>query len=540
MAPENISGSRGQSKLPLTPFSLRRLANMTTDLNDTNDETDHWTDDVLGRKHLATFLTKSTTELAQLRMKSHGAGLTIALDSDWGTGKSFFVRHWASDLQDQGYPVVVFDAWENDIGDEAAVALMASIKSEMESWKKKLPHKKIIRQKANLATNAAIQGLRRAILPASKVIAAGVLKKATGIAVEEIFEAFSSPANDASISISSPTSSQLESGLDEIFKRSLEEHHKKGTAIKEFKKAISQLIHLLETEAKARTPVFVFVDEVDRCRPTYAIRLLEEIKHIFGVPKICFVVSTNLDQLRESVCAIYGAGFDGHRYLKRFFDHQYTLPEPDNESFSAQLLTQESPISHERAVSGLPNRPAASSTKRAIAAIANAFDLDLRSQKQVFNVANSVAAVIPNDKKIFVLWLFFLCALQHKSPHLLKRLAGNKLNAIEFKSLCQEALHRDIEIDYLRSRTLNNYESRDSTGQIFISETLLSYYEWSIDDLIKLSERLGGTNMYDYPASNFNEFDGETPNPYKTNTKYPPSIANYAEWVRYAGMENEI
>lgn len=511
---------------------------MSTQRNGTSDETGHWIDDVLGRKRLATFLTKSISELARLRIKSHGAGLTIALDADWGTGKSFFVQHWATDLREQGYPVVVFDAWENDIGDEAAVALMASIKVELEKWTKELPNTKIIRNKARAATSAAIHGLRRAIIPASKVIAAGILKKATGIAVEEIFEAYSGTPNEISKSISDGTSSTLEYGLDELFKRSLDEHQKRGSSIKAFKTSISELIQLLEAEAHAKTPIFVFVDEVDRCRPTYAIKLLEEIKHIFGVPKICFVVSTNLDQLRESVCAIYGSGFDGHRYLKRFFDHQYTLPEPDNESFTVQLLTQESPISSGRAVSGLPNRPIASSIERAIATIANAFGLDLRSQKQVFDVANSVAVVIPKNKQIFVLWLFFLCALQHKKPRLLKRLADSNLNSSEFKSLCKDALQKDIEIEY--SRPSNHYEPQDSMNKVLLSDALLSYYEWSLDDLIKLRERSGGTNIYDYPASNFIDFTEETPNSYNTNTKYPPSIANYAEWVKYAGLESKI
>jgi len=507
---------------------------MSTELNGAGNVSNHWKDDVLGRERLAAFLTTSISEQARLRMNSHGAGLTIALDSDWGTGKSFFVRHWATDLQNQGHPVVVFDAWENDIGDEAAVALMASINAELDKWTKKLSNKEKVKNKAKEATRSALNGLRKAIIPTAKVVAASVVKKATGIAVEEIFEACSKASDNPSELIFDSVSSTLDSGLDEIFKRSLDEHKKRGEAINIFKDSITQLIELLESEAQASTPVFVFVDEVDRCRPTYAIKLLEEIKHIFGVPKICFVVSTNLDQLRESVCAIYGSGFDGHRYLKRFFDHQYTLPEPNNENFAAQLLNQNSPIGSTRAVSGLPNSPTASSTKRSIATIANAFGLDLRSQKQVFDVANSVAAVIQMDKKIFVLWLFFLCALQHKKPHLLKELMNNNLSTGDFKMLCQKALQKDIEIEHQEFRA-----PRSTLRSTRLSEVLSLYYELSIGDLIQHRERIFGHNTHTYPSSNLSELVNEVPNPFNSNEKYPPSISNYAEWVMYAGLDSQ-
>ena len=76
------------------------------------------------------------------------------------------------------------------------------------------------------------------------------------------------------------------------------------------------MITVLEDQAGVQLPLFVFVDELDRCRPDYAIELLEGIKHLFGVPGVYFVVATNTVQLGESVKAVYGSGFDGVRYLK--------------------------------------------------------------------------------------------------------------------------------------------------------------------------------------------------------------------------------
>lgn len=73
----------------------------------------------------------------------------------------------------------------------------------------------------------------------------------------------------------------------------------------------------------------VFVDEIDRCSPRYAVDFLECIKHFFGCSNVQFVFSTNIKQLAETICNVYGAGFDGTRYLNKFFDCPLELPPAD-------------------------------------------------------------------------------------------------------------------------------------------------------------------------------------------------------------------
>lgn len=72
-----------------------------------------------------------------------------------------------------------------------------------------------------------------------------------------------------------------------------------------------------------KAPFFVLVDELDRCRPSYAVHLLERIKHLFEVDGVAFVFATNSQQLQHSIAGAYGQGFDGFTYLKRFFDRTY-------------------------------------------------------------------------------------------------------------------------------------------------------------------------------------------------------------------------
>lgn len=72
--------------------------------------------------------------------------------------------------------------------------------------------------------------------------------------------------------------------------------------------------------------LIIIIDELDRCKPEYAVRLLERIKHYFTNDRITFVFSVNIDALQHTVKRYYGEGFDACRYLDRFFDYRITLP----------------------------------------------------------------------------------------------------------------------------------------------------------------------------------------------------------------------
>ena len=82
--------------------------------------------------------------------------------------------------------------------------------------------------------------------------------------------------------------------------------------------------------------VFV-IDELDRCRPTFSIELLERVKHIFDVPGMVFVLGVNRDELCSSIKLIYGA-IDADVYLRRFFDMEFLLPEASSENFCRHLI----------------------------------------------------------------------------------------------------------------------------------------------------------------------------------------------------------
>ena len=82
--------------------------------------------------------------------------------------------------------------------------------------------------------------------------------------------------------------------------------------------------------------VFI-IDELDRCRPTFAIELLERVKHIFDVPNLVFAFGINRDELCSSLQSIYG-NIDADVYLRRFFDMEFTLPQTQTQRSFARYL----------------------------------------------------------------------------------------------------------------------------------------------------------------------------------------------------------
>lgn len=71
----------------------------------------------------------------------------------------------------------------------------------------------------------------------------------------------------------------------------------------------------------------IFIDELDRCKPSYALEMLERIKHYFDDDRIIFIVSVNKEQLIHTISNYYGNGFDSTGYLNKFFDLEAHLPE---------------------------------------------------------------------------------------------------------------------------------------------------------------------------------------------------------------------
>ncbi|TLX45598.1 hypothetical protein C1E24_18115 [Pseudoalteromonas phenolica] len=100
---------------------------------------------------------------------------------------------------------------------------------------------------------------------------------------------------------------------------------------------------------------FILIDELDRCRPSYAIEMLEIIKHFFETPNFVFVVATDTKQLSHSIKAVYGSGFNGEEYLTRFFNRTASIPKGDLSGFIKGCLEKTSILENLNIGLAIPN-----------------------------------------------------------------------------------------------------------------------------------------------------------------------------------------
>lgn len=73
--------------------------------------------------------------------------------------------------------------------------------------------------------------------------------------------------------------------------------------------------------------LIIFIDELDRCRPDYAINLLERIKHYINDDRVIIVLTTNIKELIHTISTKYGNDFSSEKYLDKFIDERLFLPE---------------------------------------------------------------------------------------------------------------------------------------------------------------------------------------------------------------------
>jgi len=391
---------------------------------------DHWTDDLLGRRENASFLTRMLIQRFQTHYGAPGAdSLCFALDADWGAGKSFFVQRWSKDLSNLGHPAIHFDAWANDLSDDPLIGFLAQLKKELVPWVNKRGKADALKIEFKDKLNTLIKQSGKAVIPVTTIVAKGVLKKFVGIATDEVVEAFS--GSTESDSSSSNVSAEA---VDTYLEVAMKAHSDRQTAIRNFRTELESLVDFLVEATDAKLPMVVFVDELDRCRPDYAISLLEGMKHLLNCRGVVFAVSTNIRQLSSAIRAIYGQDFDSRLYLKKFFAFEYLLPSPSGVPYANFLMSGSvfsTRYSDGAQVHGcLPFwvRPngVMETISQEFAYVAEAMQLDLRSQKQILLQAESAISGYQEGRAVPFLYLFYLAALRHKSLEIFDRIFANR------------------------------------------------------------------------------------------------------------------
>jgi predicted KAP-like P-loop ATPase len=106
-------------------------------------------------------------------------------------------------------------------------------------------------------------------------------------------------------------------------------HAKDIETLNSFKNLLSEIPSTLSPDGDK--PLVIIIDELDRCKPTYAVELIEKVKHLFSVKNVVFVLVMHRKQLEEAVKCVYGGNIDAHTYLQKFINIETTLPKKTGE-----------------------------------------------------------------------------------------------------------------------------------------------------------------------------------------------------------------
>lgn len=321
----------------------------------------------LGRKQCAPVL-KSIIQACP-------AGFVISVDGQWGSGKTTFMKMWKAYLENDGYKTIYYNAWESDYMEDPLLSLIAEIRNVDKNKEAKDQMKDIVSNVSKIAW-ATAPSLTQA-----------VLKKYVGIDSGDLIGA-------AKAAIDKTTS---------IITKKIDEYDEQRSSFEAFKESLSKYVEIV---SKDKSLIFI-VDELDRCNPHYAVKVLERIKHLFSIPKIVFVLAIDKEQLGNSICGYYGSDrINSQEYLRKFIDIDYKLPDPDALLFCEYLYEY---YDFKSIQDNFNDIKVTDEIKRVAQVIVNRNNLSLRQIDRIFcNLRLSCQLLINKGTKIPVIFMFIL------------------------------------------------------------------------------------------------------------------------------------
>lgn len=396
--------------------------------------------DIFSRKSFGDQLTRIVCAL-------EGPGVLL-LDAPWGKGKTTFVKMWLGELAKADIPTIYFDAFTNDYHDDAFLTVAGEIVARAEELKPR--SKKALRKFKDSAISVAKALGRASVRIGIRTASAGVL---TG---EEVIQGVKIAAD-----VAKAAGDETAKAVDELLKERLESHNGDRQVFEQFKSALGDLANALSAPtgdgkstaekaggAEGRVPPLVFViDELDRCRPSFALELLEKIKHFFAVQGVTFVLVSSLSQLETAVCFAYG-NIDARRYLEKFYHLRLLFPAGTPDRPDMATATYLARLKKEYST----GNPAVS---QIIERFSRVYPLSLRTLERIF--AYTVIVEIsspPNALKIPHI-IAVLCIMKVLDPDLYRLSRSGNVTFVQVDQLMRFGHWRDE----------HDPQKRDQTGQ---------------------------------------------------------------------------
>ena len=384
---------------------------------------DIWDSDLLGRRVDANFIESFlTNRVEELSNAGHEASYILNVDAEWGKGKTFLMERLTQQLKASNHWAIYINAWESDHAADPLLAVVADIDKFFEKQSSS-KGRKVKRGKALYSGLAKAAGgivLKTGSRMVARQLGIGI-EQIIGTINDEVFDDETSPETNDNTSqseeayenetdVNPKIVGDIENELVKLGKQTavalISEHRVAQNSIIEFRNKLESIVKNGVKNKRISPPLFILVDELDRCRPMYAIQMLERVKHLFNVEGVVFIIATDSKQLGHSIRAVYGSGFDGERYLRRFFNRRYILSEVSIDAF---IESQFAYFNIDQDQFSLPGTINAIELFEIVVQI---FNLSLRDVEQCFEIFRSVISTWPyGDVKIELAYLFPLIAV---------------------------------------------------------------------------------------------------------------------------------
>ncbi len=242
-----------------------------------------WEGDLWDRRRLGEQLTNYVDRLQ--------CGAVLALDARWGEGKTWFVRHWQKHLEDESHNVIYLDAFANDYLDDPFLVIASEIASKLDKTAdKRLVHK--------FKKAAAV--MQQGLLTLAPTLIASMISCALTSGIIPLIKIDSDSIKDKLDDAIDKVTENIGDKVTEAIQNKIDSYEEEKQSLFAFKNTLAQLAESLDK------PLVFIIDELDRCRPDFAIRLIERIKHFFDIKNIVFVLVMDKAQFLKVVCHNYG------------------------------------------------------------------------------------------------------------------------------------------------------------------------------------------------------------------------------------------
>jgi len=348
---------------------------------------------------------KSVETLTQLISTLSGP-FVLAINSEWGTGKTTFLKMWMQQLSNNEIPFLFFNAWENDFSENALISLIGEIDSQISSLygttKKQIKAKSQMKQIKKVGASLLKKGLPVAV----KIATSGILD------IEKVYE------------------EEISKFAESYAKDSIDNYENAKSNITIFRDMVKEFVkNVIDPINGNKFPLIFFIDELDRCRPNYALELLEKIKHLFNIEGLVFVLSIDKNQIGNSIKSLYGDGMNVDGYLRRFIDLEFNLPSANKKVYCSTLFER---FGIKGYLKSRKTREAQCEEDHFIetfSELSGVFNFSLRVQEQCFSQFSIALRTTPPNYKLCPTLLAGLICIKAAFPTLYKEFASGNTDA---------------------------------------------------------------------------------------------------------------